>query len=360
MTNEELGYNATFEAARIELGFGDFSIARVISQSRGAYTVKNAGGEYRAQITGKHIFTASSREDYPAVGDWVAIDTLGDEQAVIQGILPRTTLLKRTYGDKNKRGEKDTTQVIAANIDVAFIIESVDRDYNLNRFERYFVMVESGGVTPAIILNKTDLLTKEEFDVLVKELQARFPDIDIIPTSTIDGNGLDTLTRYITKGKTYCFLGSSGVGKSSLINTLLNKDSIKTGGISAYSGRGKHTTTARHMYFLDTGGIVIDNPGTREVGIADGASGTDMLFDDIIELAKGCKFADCTHIHEPGCHVVHAVESRTLDREKYAHYLTLKKETAHHEMSDIEKREKNRQFGKFIKTAKKGLRKFDV
>jgi ribosome biogenesis GTPase len=312
------------------------------------------------KITGKHIFTASSSEDYPAVGDWVAIDTLGDEQAVIQGVLPRTTLLKRTYGDKNKRGEKDTTQVIAANIDVAFIIESVDRDYSLNRFERYFVMVESGGVTPAIILNKTDLLTKEAFNERVNELKNRFPNIDIIPTSTIDGAGLDTLTEYIEKGKTYCFLGSSGVGKSSLINTLLNQDSIKTSSISEYSGRGKHTTTARHMYFLEHGGIVIDNPGTREVGIADGASGTDILFDDIIELAKECKFADCTHTHEPGCHVTHAVASGTLDKERYLNYLTLKKETVHHELSDTEKREKNRQFGKFIKTAKKSLQRFDV
>ncbi len=360
MTNEELGYNPVFETARNELGLGDFPVARVISASRGAYTVKNADGEYRAKITGKHMFTATSRENYPAVGDWVAITTLGDGQATIHGVLPRTTLLKRTHGDKNKRGEKETTQLIAANIDVAFIVESVDRDYNLNRFERYFVMVKNGGVIPVIILNKTDLLTKEEYDALLTQLQSRFPDTTIIATSTINGNALDELTRYIERGKTYCFLGSSGVGKSSLINTLLKADSIKTGSISAYSGRGTHTTTARHMYFLENGGIVIDNPGTREVGIAETEYGAYTIFDDITDLAKECKFADCTHTHEPGCRVVEAVESGTLDREKYEHYLTLKKETAHHEMSDIEKREKNRQFGKFIKTAKKGLRKFDV
>lgn len=360
MTNEDLGYNSIFEESRKKLELGGFSIARVISEFRGAYKIKNSAREYRATITGKQMFTASSREDYPAVGDWVAITELDPEQAVIHAVLPRATVLKRKYGDKNKSGEKDQTQIIAANIDVTFVIESVDRDYNLNRFERYFAIAENGGVRPAIILNKIDLLTTEDLDDKLAQLETRFPGIDIISTSTKNDNGLNDLKKYITRGKTYCFLGSSGVGKSSLINRLLGENPIKTDDISSYSGRGKHTTTARQMYFLDNGGIVIDNPGIREVGIADGHQKVGMFFNAVTTAAQQCKYTDCTHAHEPGCKVIEAVKSNELDEEQYLNYLNLKKETEYYDMSDAEKREKNRQFGKFMKKAKKDLKNFDM
>lgn len=353
MTNEDLGYSSVFEAGRIELGLGDFAVARVVSESRGAYMVKNATGEYRATVTGKQMFTAISRENYPAVGDWVAISPLGDEQAVIEGILPRQTILKRKYGDKSKSGEKNDLQLIGTNIDVAFIVESVDRDYNLNRFERYFLIAEQGGVTPAIILNKTDFLTAEDLQAKLTEINERFPTVAVIPTSTVDENGLLELRQFITKQKTYCFLGSSGVGKSSLINKLLATDSIKTGEISAYSGRGMHTTTARQMYFLQNGGIVIDNPGTREVGITEGTEGVTLLFDDITELAQQCKFVDCTHTHEPGCAIVTAVQAGQIDEGRYQNFLNLKKEAAFAELTAVEKRTKDKRFGKFLKKAKK-------
>lgn len=358
MTIEDLGYGLFFEAGRNRLGLNDFPVARVISESRGAYKVKNADGEYFAKITGAHIFKALSREDYPAVGDWVAISESGNGQAVIRGILPRQTLIKRKYGDENRTGEKDKIQIIAANIDVAFVVESTDRDYNLNRFERYFAIARDGGVKPAIILNKIDLLSKEELDEILAELKKRFSGIDIILTSAANNEGLDELRNYITKGKTHCFLGSSGVGKSSLVNKLLGGNAIKTGGISAYSGRGKHVTTARQMYFLEGKGIVIDNPGIREVGLADASEGVKAFFGEIVVLAPKCKYADCTHIHEPGCGVIEAVKSGKLDEEKYSNYVNLKKEAGHYEMSHFERREKNRQFGKFIKTAKKELKKF--
>lgn len=356
MTNEDLGYNQIFEDSRIELGLGDFAVARVISESRGAYQIKNATGEYRATITGRQVFTASSRENYPAVGDWVTITTIDDTQAVIHAILPRQTILRRKYGDKSKSGEKDNLQLIGTNIDVAFIVESVDRDYNLNRFERYFIIAKNGGVSPTIILNKTDLLTPEALVEKCTELKARFADIDIIPTSTIHAQGLMELTQYISKHKTYCFLGSSGVGKSTLINKLLNSDSIKTRDISAYSGRGMHTTTARHMYFLQGGGIVIDNPGTREVGITEGTENVETLFSDITTLATQCKFIDCSHTHEPECKVLAAVTAGELDEARYQNYLNLKKEAAFAEMNATEKRLKDRRFGKFLKNAKKEIK----
>lgn len=257
---EDLGYNSFFEENRNRLGLGDFAVARVISEFKEAYKVKNAKGEYLARITGKQLFRASGREDYPAVGDWVAITELDNDHAVIHSVLPRLTMIKRKYGDKNRSGEKDKIQIIATNIDTAFVIESVDRDYSLNRFERYFAIAQNGGVKPAIILNKIDLLSKEELDEKLIQLRSRFPDIDIILTSTVNNEGLDELREYINRGKTYCFLGSSGVGKSSLINKLLGGSIIRTGDISSYSGRGKHVTTGRQMYFLEDGGIVIDNP----------------------------------------------------------------------------------------------------
>ncbi|MFA6494901.1 MAG: ribosome small subunit-dependent GTPase A [Candidatus Paceibacterota bacterium] len=352
MKVEDLGYSAFFETNRNKLGLGDFAMARVIAEFKEAYRIKDADGEYPAKITGKRMFEASSREDYPAVGDWVAIAKADDDLAVIHGILPRATVIKRKYGDK--------VQIIAANVDVAFVVESVDRDYNLNRFERYFAIAQSGGVRPAIVLNKVDLLSREESDERRSQLESRFPGVDILFTSVVQNEGLDELRNYIATGKTYCFLGSSGVGKSSLINKLLGNppanEAIRTDDISSYSGRGKHVTTGRQMYVLTHGGIVIDNPGMRQVGMGDASGGIDAFFDQITVLAKKCRYVDCTHAHEPGCEVTKAVASGKLDKEKYANYVNLKKEAKYCEMDDVEKRVKDRQFGKFLKKAKEGLK----
>ncbi len=359
---EDLGYDAFFESNRQKMKLGDFSVGRVMVEYRGAYKVRSVNGEYLARITGKQMFNASSREDYPAVGDWVALNELNEGQGVIQGILPRKTCIKRKYGGKKE------TQIIAANIDVAFVVESIGRDYNLNRFERYFAIAAAGGVKPAIILNKADLISKEELDLKLSEIKNRFNDVDFIFTSTITGEGLDKLKAYITRGKTYCFLGSSGVGKSSLINKLLGKNLIRTEEISASVDRGKHVTTSREIYFLpalrslgegaENGGIVIDNPGMREVGMADSNAGIDKLFDEITALAEKCKFVDCTHIQEPGCEVLAALAGGKLDADKYSNYINLKKEAKYYEMTKLEKREKDRQFGKFIKKAKEQIKKY--
>lgn len=351
-SNADLGYNDFFESSRKELNLDGFSVARVTAEYKGAYKIKNEKNEFFAKITGKQMFTALSREDYPAVGDWVAITELDDKKAVINRILPRRTIIKRKYNAKNE------TQIIATNIDVAFVVESTDRDYSLNRFERYFAIARDGGVNPVIILNKIDLISEKDLNSKLDEIKERFKDIDIIPTSNATEKGLDKLRNYILKGKTYCFLGSSGVGKSSLINKLLGKSIIKTEDISSVSDRGKHITTNRVMYFLEAGGIVIDNPGMREVGMTDMSAGIDSFFDEIVVLASGCKFVDCTHTHEPGCNVLSAVKSKKLDEEKYYNYINLKKEAEHYEMTELEKREKDKQFGKFIKVAKKDIKKY--
>jgi len=338
-----LGYDDFFASNHILLESPEHALARVIAEHKGVYKVKSANGEYLAKITGKQMFSAENREDYPAVGDWVTITELGQEKGIIHSILPRKTLLKKKYN--NTKG----VQVIATNIDVAFIVESLDRDYNLNRFERYVVLANEGGIQPVIILNKIDLISENELNERIAQIQTRFDGIEIIATSIRTERDLDALVNYITKGKTYCFLGSSGVGKSSLINKLLNTQLIKTGEISDSARRGKHTTTARAMYFLANGGIVIDNPGTREVGVIDASAGIEQVFDEITNLSHECKYADCTHTHEPGCAVQKAIENKEFDNEKYENYIKLKKENAFLELTDLDKRKKDRKFGQFIK-----------
>jgi len=353
---EDFGYNDFFESKQKEMGLGGFAVARVTAEHRGSYKVKNENGEYSAKITGKQIFDAISREDYPAVGDWVVITDLDGENATIESILPRKTLIKRKHGDKSRNSGKKDTQIIATNIDVAFVVESFGRDFSLNRFERYFTLARDGGVLPVIILNKIDLISEDELNLKLEEIKNRFGEIMVISTNTVNDEGFHELKKYIEKGKTYCFLGSSGVGKSSLINKLLGESIIKTENIGSRNDRGKHATTSREMYFLENGGIVIDNPGIREVGIADSGKGVDNFFDEITLLALGCKFVDCTHIHEPGCQVLDALNSGKLDQDKYSNYINLKKEAEYNDMSLFEKKEKDHNFGKFVKTAKKQLK----
>lgn len=328
----------------------EYRVARVVAERKGAYRVRSASGERIAKMTGKQVFDAVSREDYPAVGDWVTIAELDGEKAVIHGILPRKTVLKKKYNDRQD------VQIIGTNIDTAFVVESLDRDYNLNRFERYLVLANEGGIRPVIVLNKVDLVSEAELNERVDQIRKRFDGIDVIPTSAVAEHGFEKLVNAIAKGKTYCFLGSSGVGKSSLINRLLKDDVIKTGAIGDAASRGRHTTTAREMYFLENGGIVIDNPGTREVGIAAADAGIENVFDEIVRLSEGCKYADCAHMHEPDCAVLKAVEEKRLDEDKYRNYLRLKKENEYYESTDLGRREKSRKFGKFVKKALKQLK----
>jgi ribosome biogenesis GTPase len=365
---EDLGYGEFFEGARQKMGLGVFEVARVVAEYKELYRVRNAEGEYLAKITGKQIFNAVSREDFPAVGDWTVISKINEEQAVIEGVLPRKSTIKRKAAGKNE------IQIIAANIDAALVTQAVDGDYSLNRFERYFAISRDGGVTPAIVLNKIDLISKEDLDSRIGQIKSRFGNIDIIAASTVTDAGLDGLRNYIKAGKTYCFLGSSGVGKSTLINKLIGKEAIKTGAVSVDTDRGRHTTTGREMYFLPNNssasltinssasltvnGIVVDNPGMREVGMADAAAGVDDAFGQIAALAKECKYADCTHTREPGCAVLAAVKSGRLEAEVYDNYVSLKKETGYYEMSEFEKREKDRQFGKFVNFAKWQVKKY--
>lgn len=320
---KDLGCSAYFKSEWKTLGLDVSSVARVISEYKGGYRIKNTTSEYLARITGKQMFDAASKEDYPAVGDWVSMVESDAKHAVIHKVLPRKTILKR------KAAYKFDTQIIASNIDATFIMQSVDRDYNLNRFDRYLTIVNDGNIKPVIVLNKIDLIPESELNLKISQVKNRFNDIDVLPTSAITGRGIHELTAFIKRGETYCFLGSSGVGKSSIINNLLGKKILKTGSLSSFTGKGKHITARREMLFLKNGGIVIDTPGMKEIGLTDSNTGIENVFNEINELLKNCKFANCTHTHEPGCAIHDAIKSGKLDEKKYASYIKLKKETGY-------------------------------
>ncbi len=314
--------------------------ARVVAQYRDKYRVRSGENEYWAEVTGKMIFAASGQVDYPIVGDLVAITELEEDHAVIEAIMPRKTLLQRKAAGKN------AIQPIAANLDVAFIVQAVDRDFNLNRLDRYLAIVCAGKIKPIVVLNKTDLISADELGEKRGEIAARFPDLPVLSTSAAAGTGLRELNEAMTAGKVYCFVGSSGAGKSSLINALLGKDLLKTKEISLVTGKGKHTTTHRQLYFLPDGSLVIDNPGMREVGVTETAG-------NFADLAKDCKYADCSHEHEPGCAVLEALKTGKIDEDQYQSYQKLKKESDHYAMTSQEKRTKDRSFGKMLKAYKK-------
>jgi len=348
MRPEDLGYNKELEDFRNKQGLNSFDAARVIAEHKERYIVKNEKHEYEAEITGNLRNTASSRSDFPAVGDWVAISVFNESNAIIHKIFPRTTILERQavgkYGDK---------QIIATNIDYAFITQSVDRDFNINRLERYLTLCYSARITPIIVLSKTDLINQTEKKDILAEVKDRIKSVPVVAVSSIITDGYEELLSLIEKGKTYCFLGSSGVGKSTIINTIAGKDYMKTNSISKSTKKGKHTTSHRELIVLETSGILIDNPGMREVGITDSDSGIENTFDNIISLSVKCRFRDCTHMHEDGCAVLEAVENGELDRASYENYLKMERERSHFQLSLIEKREKDRKFGKMVKNIMK-------
>lgn len=351
---EDIGYDDFFIHNRDTISNDNLVPARIIAEHKELYILRNEISEFFAKITGKMIFTASSREDYPTVGDWVLITVVDEKQAVIHEILPRKTVLTR------KSVSSSDKQLIASNIDVALIIQSPDRDYSLNRFERYITLAESENIKPVIVLNKTDLLPKNELDLKIIEIKNRFKDIEVYSTSVTKREGIIKLRNSIKKRLTYCFLGSSGVGKSSIINIILGHNLIKTDEISSSTNRGKHITTHRELFILEDGGILIDNPGMREIGILDSETGIKSVFSEIHELSKDCKFSDCRHSNEPGCAVLKAISSGCLSKAKYNNYIKLVKENEYNTMTKLEKREKDRKFGKFIKTAKKQIKKYKL
>lgn len=345
-----------------ELGWSDWfaqrasckpseTIARVAAVDRDQLLLVDRSGHFRARLAGRYMHHHQLSQELPCVGDWVCVEKqLQGDFGVIHALLERKTSLRR-----KSAGISTQYQMIAANVDYVLIVQSCHFDFNPKRLERYLVMVMEGGAEPAILLTKTDLVDPAVLKRQLAEIQSLGITAPVIPLSNLTGDGLKDVERLLQPGKTYCFVGSSGVGKSTLINRLVGKARMETGTVSG-TGEGRHTTVRRELIRLDGGALVVDNPGMREFGILGAESGIASSYADITALAGQCRYQDCTHTSEPGCAVLAAVEAGKISQETLESFLKLKEESAFNDMSYAEKRKKDRDFGRYIKSAKKDLR----
>jgi ribosome biogenesis GTPase len=348
-TLESLGFTPALEQYRLENLAAGFETGRIVAEHKERYVVATAAGEFDAEITGHLRFAAQSRADFPAVGDWVAVVTYEPDTAIIHRILPRRSVIQR-----KAVGHDAEIQIIATNIDTAFIVQAADRDFNVNRMERYLAICMAAGVDTIVVITKSDLVDHETLEEMTGRVHSRLTGVPVVAVSNLTHEGIAALQERMEPGNTYCLLGSSGVGKSTLLNLLSGSDFMKTDSISTSTGKGRHVTSHRELVVLQNGAILIDNPGMREVGIADPGEGLSRAFDQISLLAGNCRFPDCTHTSETGCAVLQAVETGELDPAAYENYLRMAREKAHFESSSLERRQKDKMFGKMMKNYHKG------
>ena len=322
-----LGWDPGWAAAFLPFDAAGWHPARVVAAHRDAWVLSTPEGDRSAIISGRLRHEALGPGDLPAVGDWVAAAGLrSDGTVVIQAVLPRRTAFRRSTGDDGPTlaGE----QVLAANVDVAFVVTGLDGDFNLRRLERYLAVAWSGGATPVILLNKADLASDLEGQRLAAEAVA--PGVEVRPMSALHGDGVAELAAdHLAPGRTAVVLGSSGVGKSTLVNALLGTERMRTGAVREDDARGRHTTTHRELLRMPGGALLIDTPGIRSLGVAGAADGIDSAFADIAALAAGCRFGDCRHETEPGCAVRAALADGTLARDRFESHRKLEREAAY-------------------------------
>ena len=343
---ESIGYSEWFKSRVDNEKSVAHDVARVVSVHKDSYTVTKGGEDIFAELSGNLLYCSDTASELPTTGDWVYADFYDDDtHAIIYGVFPRKTLLKRKAA-----GKLVDFQLIAANIDAAFIIQSLNENFNLRRLERYLVMVNESGIEPIILLSKCDLLPKEEVDEIKEKVLGIAPQTTVMEFSNLRRENIDSVSGSLKSGFTYCLLGSSGVGKTTLLNSIIGNDKYETQSVSKVQSKGRHTTTSRQLVRLECGAMIIDTPGMRELGGMSVDDGLDETFSEILELSQSCKFSNCSHTNEKGCAILAAIKAGELSGQRYQNYLKMKKESEFNQMTYLEKRKKDKKFGKLIKS----------
>jgi len=321
-TLEDLGWTARFADAFEPHRARHLTPARVSLEHTHIYRVLSPEGEQLARVAGRLRHDASGRADFPGVGDWVALETPASGDARIRAVLPRATQFARRAA-----GNPTEPQVIAANIDVVFLVSGLDHDFNPRRIERYLVTAWDSGASPVIVLNKADLV--DDVDPYVREVAQVAQGVPVDIVSAKRPESMDRLRAHLGRGRTAALLGSSGVGKSSIANALMGEELLRTRDVRASDSRGRHTSTSRQMVLLPGGGILIDTPGMRELQFWDTGEPVAGAFADVDAIGEDCRFRDCRHATEPGCAVIAAVEAGTLAAERLESFRKLQSEQQH-------------------------------
>jgi len=333
MNLNRYGWNQEFERHFANYREQGYSAGRVVAEYKHYYKIVTAEGEWLGEISGKMRHDALSRTELPAVGDWVVLRQYGGH-ALIHAILPRKSKFSR-----NVAGDVTEEQIVATNIDTVFMMNALNQDFNLRRLERYLLLTWESGATPVVVLSKADLC--ESIEDKIAEVRSVAFDIPIHTISVKQGTGLEALNAYLEEGKTVALLGSSGVGKSSLINALAGQELQRVNEIRAEDGRGKHTTTHRELLVLPSGAIIIDTPGMRELQLQASDDSFRHTFQDIEELAEQCHYRDCKHQGEPGCAIAKAIADGELEIKRYQNYMKLQRELARIARKEQEKEKKH-------------------
>jgi len=338
------GWNNILDQLKKASTYSALNHGRVSIVHRTCYEIISETGMYQCELTGAMMYGRSDVE-LPCVGDWVIFQPFDESKGIIVDMLPRERTLCR-----KKNGTVADKQAIASYVDKAFIVQSLDDNFNVRRAERFMVQIVEADIQPILVLNKGDLgFDRQEVEEQIKHLAHQMP---VFITSTHQPETICQLRESIPEGETVVFVGSSGVGKSSLVNALCEKTVLLTSDISLSTGKGRHTSTRREMVLMDGSGVLIDTPGVREFGLATGDSDSLAEALDISDYAESCRFKDCEHTNEPGCAVLEAVRSGALDRKVYDSYLKLRREAWHFSTSEHEKRKRDKSFTKLVDEVK--------